>query len=224
MAAFHRQDTRRSFTLRAPISLLLPATKGLDFMKCMIRRNPWARLLTWTAMLGVLMPVPATNCAEPRLAGGAQPARETIVDATLTQSGSLRGVVYSAQGTPLEGVDVLVMTIDGQGVRSRTTAGGEFAVDGLKGGVYQVVAGHGSQVVRAWAEGTAPPAAERQVLIVSDPNVALGQWEPGTFGYFLQEAKYTLSNPLVVGGIIAAAVAIPVAIHNADDDDEPSGS
>jgi hypothetical protein len=119
---------------------------------------------------------------------------------------------------------VAVLTIDGKAARSRTTNGGEFAVGGLKGGVYQVIAGQGSQVVRAWSEGTAPPTAQRQILVVSDPRVAVGQWEPGTFGYFLQEARYTLGNPLVMGGIIAAAVAIPVAIHNANDDDEANGS
>ena len=30
--------------------------------------------------------------------------------------------------------------------------------------------------------------------------------------------RNALANPLVVGGIAAAAIAIPVAIHNADDD------
>jgi hypothetical protein len=32
-----------------------------------------------------------------------------------------------------------------------------------------------------------------------------------------------LTNPLVIGLVVAAAIAIPVAIHNADND-SPSGS
>lgn len=183
--------------------------------------HPLSRVLVWTAVLGVVSPLSATG-AEP--GRDARHERTAIKDTVLGKSGVLRGRVYNAQGAPLPGVGVAVLTIDGKAVQSRTTDTGEFAVGGLKGGVYQVVAGHGSQVIRAWSDGTAPPSALRQVLVVSDPRVVAGQHEPGTFGYFLQEARYTLSNPLVMGGIIAAAVAIPVAIHNANDDDEGSGS
>lgn len=187
----------------------------------MKKLHPCSRLLVWSAVLGVVLPVSAAS-ADPTADAASE--RTAIKDAALAKSGILRGRVYNAQGVPLPGVDVAVLTIGGKAVQSRTTDKGEFAVGGLKGGVYQVVAGQGSQIVRAWSEGTAPPTAQREILVVSDPRVAVGQWEPGTFGYFLQEAKYTLSNPLVVGGIIAAAVAIPVAIHNANDDDQPSGS
>jgi hypothetical protein len=187
----------------------------------MKKTNSCSRLLAWTAMLGMVLPVSAAGAEPTRDYPNQRPA---IKDAALGKSGILRGSVYNAQGVPLPGVDVAVLTIDGKAVQSRTTEKGEFAVGGLKGGVYQVMAGQGSQVIRAWSEGTAPPTAQRQVLVISDPRVAVGQYEPGTFGYFLQEAKYTLSNPLVMGGIIAAAVAIPVAIHNANDDDEGTGS
>lgn len=183
---------------------------------------PCTRLLVWTAVIGIVVPASPARC-EDRAADAAQ-ARTAIRDTALGKSGVLRGKVFNAQGMPLSGVDVAVLTTDGKAIRSRSTAEGEFAIGGLKGGVYQVVAGHGSEVVRAWSEGTAPPTAEQQVLVVSDPRVAVGQWEPGTFGYFLQETKYMLSNPFVMGGIIAAAVAIPVAIHNANDDDESTGS
>ena len=99
------------------------------------------------------------------------------MDAALAKSGTLSGRVYNAQGTPLAGVDVFVVASRGEATRVRTNERGEFAADGLKGGVYHLTAGHGSQSVRAWTEGTAPPAAERQILIVSDPRVALGQYE-----------------------------------------------
>lgn len=188
----------------------------------MKRLHPWSQWALWTAVLGVLTPAHAGIAVEPQAT--IPPTSPAVIqDTALTKAGVLRGHVFNAQGTALRGVDVAVLATDGRAVRSRTKEDGEFAVGGLKGGVYQVVAGQGSQVIRAWSEGTAPPQAEEQIMIVSDPRVMAGQWEPGTLGYFLQEARYTLSNPLVVGGIIAAAVAIPVAIHNADDD-EASGS
>lgn len=185
----------------------------------MKRMHPCSQLLVWTAVIGVLMPATSAVAAEPQAT-----APDIIQDAELARSGVLRGRVYNAQGAALDGVDVTVLSTDSKAVLSRTNDRGEFFVGGLKGGVYQVVAGQGSQVIRAWSEGTAPPTAQQQILVVSDPRVAVGQWEPGTLGYFMQEARYTLSNPLVVGGIIAAAVAIPVAIHNANDDDNGTGS
>lgn len=182
------------------------------------------QLLVWTAMVGVLTPATAATSAEPVGDVAARSRALAVQDAVLSKSGALHGRVYNAQGKPQSGLDVLVVASRGEAVRSRTNERGEFAVGGLKGGVYTIAAGHGVRTVRAWADGTAPRAAERQVMIVSDPRVVLGQYEPGTLGHFFQEAKYTLSNPLIVGGIIAAAVAIPVAIHNSGDDDGPSGS
>jgi hypothetical protein len=182
------------------------------------------QVLVWTAMVGVLTPATVATSAEPGHTAAAHGPRPTVLDVVLSDSGALRGKVYNAQGQPLNHVEVLVVASRGEAVRSRTNEQGEFALDGLRGGVYHVAAGHGMQTVRAWSNGTAPPAAERQVLIVSDPRVVLGQYEPGTLGHFFQEAKYTLSNPLIVAGIIAAAVAIPVAIHNSGNDDAPSGS
>jgi hypothetical protein len=194
--------------------------KGLDMTQNMHLRT---RLLVWTAMAGVLMPASAMTAAEPARALRGHGRHHAVLDAALAKSGTLTGKVYNAQGTEMAGVDVFVVAARGETTRVRTNEQGEFAAPGLKGGVYHLTAGHGSQLVRAWTEGTAPPAAERQIFIVSDPRVALGQYEPGTLGHFMQEAKYTLSNPLIVGGIIAAAVAIPVAIHNSDDDG-PTGS
>jgi hypothetical protein len=204
----------------ALISPLLSAMKGLDMTKNLHLR---ARFLVWTAMAGVLMPASAVTAAEPARTTRERQRHAAVLDAALSQSGTLSGKVYNAQGKPLPGVDVVVVAPRGEAVRLLTNEQGEFAAGGLKGGVYHLTAGHGSQLVRAWTEGTAPPAAERQIFIVSDTRVALGQYEPGTLGHFMQEAKYTLSNPLIVGGIIAAAVAIPVAIHNSDDDG-PTGS
>jgi hypothetical protein len=183
-----------------------------------------SQLLVWTAMLGVLAPTSVVGAAEPGRVVAARKRGPAVVDAVLTDAHGLQGRVYNAQGKPLTGIDVFVVAPNGEHVRTRTNELGDFEVNGLKGGVYQLAAGHGSQMVRAWTEGTAPPAAEKQVLLVSDPRVLAAQYEPGTFGHFLEEGKLMLSNPLVVGGIIAAAVAIPVAIHNADDDDAPSGS
>jgi hypothetical protein len=39
--------------------------------------------------------------------------------------------------------------------------------------------------------------------------------EPGTLGRGYESLRHWLADPLVIGVIVAAAVAIPVAVHNA---------
>jgi len=185
------------------------------------------RPLVWLAAVGMMIPPSGINAQQPNLHRKDAPRRAGVAmlhDTRLVGRGELRGTVTNAQGRALANTEVRVRDLNGKMIVARTNAAGQFAATGLRGGIYQVTAGHASQVIRAWAPGTAPPRARGGLLLVSDPNVVVGQWEPGTLGYFIEGMKGTLSNPLVVGGIIAAAVAIPVAIHNADDDDPPSGS
>ncbi len=65
-------------------------------------------------------------------------------------------------------------------------------------------AGQGVGIYRLWAPETAPPAAGKSALIVSDATAVRGQ--ATRLGQFL-------ANPLVIAGIVATAVAVPVAVH-----------
>jgi hypothetical protein len=102
---------------------------------------------------------------------------------------------------------------------TKTDANGWFQLSDLEGGSYQFdTAGH-SQSLRAWAAGTAPPSASPGLLVAPTADVVRGQRvvSPNT-NQFFRVAKRRLANPLVFGGVVATAVAIPVALHNADDD------
>jgi len=91
--------------------------------------------------------------------------------------------------------------------QTQSNDSGEFAFARVSGGVCQLAAGASTIVCRAWTSEAAPPVASDQVTIVASPHVVRGQ-----------QPLSVLSNPLFVGLIIAAAIAIPVAIHNAQDD------
>jgi hypothetical protein len=95
-----------------------------------------------------------------------------------------------------------------QGEVATTLAGedGRFEMRGLRGGTYQIVAGSGTGFYRLWASETAPPAAQSSVLIVSGGPQVLGQQGPF--------AHWVLQHPWLVAGVVAAAIAVPVAIHN----------
>lgn len=144
----------------------------------------------------------------PQLALGATPAR-TISDVQL-HDGVLIGQVVTPENQPVVGTTVTLLSGERQLDQRTTNDNGVFAFAGLQqNGVYQVVAAEGQGVYRAWNKNIAPPAAQPGVLIVSNSNTVRGQ--AAMMGF-----RNLMANPLIVAGIVATAVAVPVAIHNAN--------
>lgn len=179
-----------------------------------------ARTAAWAAAV-MLVLQPQLLLAEPTPVAVETEIR--VVDVNLGHNGVLFGQLVDRQGRQLPVSEVRITN----GVRewtSYTDNEGNFRVAGLVGSTYQVQAAGQTQIVRAWAPGTAPPQAVDGVLLVHDSSVVLGQ-HCGTpvCGSMVRGAKHPLANPFILGGIVAAAIAIPVAIHNANqDDDEPA--
>ena len=114
----------------------------------------------------------------------------------------------------------VALIAQGRAVAStQTGADGRFAIAGVKAGVYEVATSNGVTVCRLWAPRTAPPAAQADALVVHGDTVVrggdAGGWGKvgggGVIGF--------LSNPWVLGGIVAAAIAVPLIL---DDDDNAS--
>lgn len=183
----------------------------------MISRNlrVTARTAAWMAAAALILQ-PQFLLAEPTPAAG-DPSIH-VVDVALGHNGVLYGQLVDRQGRQLPICEILLTN----GVSEWTTYTddeGNFRVDGLVGSTYQVQAAGQTQIVRAWAEGTAPPQAIDGLLLVHDSSVVLGQ-HCGTpvCGNMVRYAKHPLANPFIFGGLVAAAIAIPVAIHNSGDD------
>jgi len=162
-------------------------------------------MLVASASLGVILP-PSAFAAPTQLA---RPASSAVRDVALHDGGSLTGQVLDAAGTPVAGTAVAVLD-QGRAVAStQTGADGRFAMAGVKAGVYEVATSNGVTVCRLWAPRTAPPAAQSDALVVHGETVVRGAQGGGGVIKFL-------SNPWVLGGIVAAAIAIPLIL---DDDD-----
>lgn len=188
------------------------------------QRAGW--LLAWCGCAGMLIPAGRLGAAEP---GGRSllarlPAVATVVDVGLRPGGRLSGRAVDPGGAPLAGAAVTVKRASGEVATTVTDRDGRFAVDGLRGGVYQVVAGPGCRIARLWMPGTAPPAAADQLLLVRPAETLLGQREAGPLLSSWEHVKHWLANPWFTGGLVAAAVAIPVIVHNANVDNKDSGS
>lgn len=149
-------------------------------------------------------------------AAGVAPGRTpVVVDVELADGGVLLGQVVNGQGRSLARIPVSFWTRDRQIAATQTDANGCFAVGGLRGGVYQVVTTTGQGTFRLWTPGNAPPLARKGALLVVDREVVRGQI-PG-----MGALTFWLSNPWVLAGVVATAVAVPIAINNAQRPSSP---
>jgi len=161
----------------------------------------------------------AVRAAEPQMATSHTAAesrspRRSSSDVVLDDSLQLRGRLVTRSEEPVAATTVSLLA-KGDPPRTVTTdAEGKFVFTLQRGGTYVIAANRSVHVCRAWQANTAPPAARAEVTLVDDPAVVRGQ-QP------IQDVL--ICHPILLGTIIAAAIAIPIAIHNSGSD-QPSGS
>lgn len=175
-----------------------------------------SRAMTITAFglacLGLLVPAPLLHAASHE--SEQQPPEASTVDVALGAGGVLRGQVVNGQGVPLGNTPLSLRQIQGETATTATDSSGRFELAGLRGGTCQIVAGGSAAVCRLWSPNTAPPSAKPALLIVADSPQVLGRRGP--------VANWVTSHPWIVAGVVATAIAVPVAIHNLNNDDPVS--
>lgn len=167
-------------------------------------------ILAAVACVGLVCPpsVMAEQTAEQPTSG--------IKDVALAPGGVLVGQVVDPQGAFRSGSTVVIQQGDQEIVRTQTDQNGVFAARGIRGGQYLVASENGQCLCRLWAPDTAPPAASNAVVVVTGQDVVRAQWGPQYGGRWL---NWVRSHPYITAGIIAAAIATPIAIAANDDDD-----
>jgi hypothetical protein len=149
---------------------------------------------------------------EAAFAAAAKPA-SPIADLQLQEGGVLVGQLVTPQNSAITGAEVGLRNGPQRLFATKTNEGGYFAFGGLRNGVYQVETPKGPLSYRVWTKQTAPPAAQPGALIVVGDKAVLGQQTvPGG------PVVRFLTNPWVIAAMVATAVAVPVAIHNAQRD------
>ncbi len=139
---------------------------------------------------------------------GALPAPHAT-DIELLGDGVFQGAVVQPNGQPLANAEVKILTTENELIaRTQTDAHGRFHFASLKGGAYTISTKSGQTYYRAWSQNTAPPSVTKRVLIVENKGeVIRGQGRIKSF----------FTNPWALGGITAAAIAIPLALDEDDD-------
>lgn len=165
---------------------------------------------------------PTLAQAENAVATPQKPADVLAVDVALHKDGLLIGQLVDASGKPSADATVRLTLADGRKAEAKTNADGGFAFKNVRG-VARLESDKTAQMVRSWTSEAAPPSATPAVLLVEGGEIARGQRYAGPIANgTVSHTKRLFANPLFVAGAVATAVAIPVAIHNADDDDPAS--
>lgn len=189
-----------------------------------MQMRPVSWCAAWVACLGLLLPTSTANAQTPAAetkttattsTTASERPKPAVTDVTLRDGGTLFGIVVDGQGAPAGESDVTVSQAGKVVTRARTNKSGQFSAAPLKGGVYQVATTHGSSTLRVWDAQTAPPASRPAVLLVDSAEVVRGQ---------IPFRQLVFSDALILGAIIAAAIAIPIAIAVSSEEDAPSGS
>ena len=157
------------------------------------------RIIVGTACLGLL--VPAQLFAASPIDSSSQTPE--VLDIALQEDGVLAGQVLGTNGQPRAAVPVSLRHAGQEIALVSTDQNGYFAVQGVRSGLHSIMASDAVGNYRVWNADSAPPAAQPAALLVSDSDVVRGQG-----------VAETLSNPIVIGAIIATAIAVPVALSN----------
>ena len=155
----------------------------------------------WLALLPCLIPSDSWANPDPALAAVAP---QKTVDLELQAGGVVRGNVLNPAGQPAAGGVIRAFRGDMLVTQTKVDAAGRFELRGLQPGACHLQLLSAMQPCRLWAPGTAPPKSPQELLLVTGQPTARGQ----------QEIRRLLSNPLFIGLAIAAAVAIPLAVHD----------
>jgi hypothetical protein len=188
----------------------------------MIHRRSVCQVASWLAVCGMCMPTSFAFGVEAKPRSGAVDTGSrpvtVIRDVALAPGGLLVGQVLDESMKPVRGAKIAIQTNGQTAAATETDADGVFAVASLRGGVHQVVTADSIENCRLWAPGTAPPRAESHLRFVpGQDTVVRGQWGPPQHSW-----KTWATNPWVIGGVVATAIAVPVVLNNIDDDDEGS--
>jgi hypothetical protein len=158
------------------------------------------RIVRWVAVslatLGLCLPQVAF--------AQAAPAAPPVVDIAMADGGVLHGQVVDLQKGGVAGVPVSVKMQNREIAKTTTQSDGRFTVPGLRGGVYQVAAGQGQGVYTLWTANAAPPSAQKNAIVYTQNA---GNGGGGTM-------KMLLANPIVIAGLVATAIAVPIALAN----------
>lgn len=168
-----------------------------------------AQILTALAVISWFLPV--TLIADEPQSSTAPPSQSTRQyrlsrDVQLDETGHLNGQLVDLAGEGLVEEKVQIFLRDRMIAETVTDKSGQFRLRVERTGAYTMKIGRAGIACRCWGHEIAPPSATEQLILLSPESTVRGQ----------RPFADIVTNPLFVGAVIAAAVAIPIAVSSSD--------
>ena len=153
----------------------------------------------------------------PQMAFSAAPQSAQISDVVLHQGGVMVGQLVDAQAQPVAGRQVALRQATKVVATVATDKNGQFAVRGLRSGIYTLESGNSRGLVAAWNANAAPPTAHPSVMIVASDNQVVRGNDCGDCGDCSDCSDCCGRRPLVIAAVGAIVAGGIVAIVVDDD-------
>ena len=174
------------------------------------------RSISWQTLGGIAIawllavsPIQSMGQSMPR------PAPMLVSDVELGPQGQWSGLVVDSQGIGVARLPVRLRSSRGPGITAVTDTEGRFTFAAVPSGTGWLEFDRRPRICRFWKNGTAPPKATRQLLLVSQGNVVRGV--QGSRIY-----DWVSDHPVLTYAGIATAVVVPVAVIGSNQDRGPA--
>lgn len=164
------------------------------------------------ATVGQLIPLQMVQAAEPGTKSPTKPS-VSVLDVSLTNEGALKGEVFNSKRDPVKNAVISVRQGRNEVAQVSSDENGQFAVEGLKAGVYYIVAGTGHGVYRVWGANKAPNKTLAKVKVISDRGVVRAQNpDEGRILYDNNGVAYGQVRVVDQGGLAPVGAGGPVGV------------
>ena len=102
-------------------------------------------------------------------------AKPLLADIALQPGGVLVGRVLNSKEKVQKQQKIIIRQNNQVVAEATADTNGQFVVNGLKGGIYEISSPQGVGSFRAWAEGTAPPSAKQFAVLMGSNDVVRAQ-------------------------------------------------
>lgn len=141
-------------------------------------RELWKSALVLVATLGIVLPSSPLTAANAGRSGNSKKSSKSspknakgnvaaIQDVSLNADGSFTGLIVDGLGKPVARSRVVVRNGREVIAEAHTNNAGQFHVERLRGGVYEISHPQGMAVSRVWSDGTAPKSVAKNGRLVT---------------------------------------------------------
>ncbi len=167
-----------------------------------------------TIVLATLIPqlslaaTPQVNSSSPK---------PLLTDIALQKGGILVGRLTSKKGELRDAKKIVVRQNNKTVAEVTTGKNGQFMVEGLQGGIYEIASDQGAGSFRAWSAGTAPPSAKQFAVLIDSDEVVRGQWGWVPAPPAISAPNFTVGEWLGISFGVAGLAVGTIALIDSDD-------